>query len=179
MYVWNVLHAARWKYRTQKLRKKSPSSHHRTTLSGYIFATKACIDNRKRKRQYLLHMSSQYTELRPINGWNLLASLRHPCKFQWVSHLGSITAQHSSKRKGKERKSIYIAPILVHTHTLKALRHGSHSFTCKQHHTCLSFVSVHQMAPPQLRQQTSTCSFTTHLSTPKGWKAEFAWLVDL
>jgi len=29
-------------------RKKSPSRHHRTTLSGHIFATKACIDNRKK-----------------------------------------------------------------------------------------------------------------------------------
>ena len=29
-------------------RKKSPSRHHRTTMSGYIFATKACIDNRKK-----------------------------------------------------------------------------------------------------------------------------------
>jgi len=29
-------------------RKKSPSAHHRTTLSGYIFATKAHIDNRKK-----------------------------------------------------------------------------------------------------------------------------------
>jgi len=29
-------------------RKKSPSRHHRTTLSGYIFATKARIDNRKK-----------------------------------------------------------------------------------------------------------------------------------
>jgi len=29
-------------------RKKSPSGHHRTTLSGYIFATKARIDNRKK-----------------------------------------------------------------------------------------------------------------------------------
>jgi len=27
--------------------KKSPSGHHRTTLSGYIFAIKARIDNRK------------------------------------------------------------------------------------------------------------------------------------
>jgi len=27
--------------------QKSPSAHSRTTLSGYIFATKACIDNRK------------------------------------------------------------------------------------------------------------------------------------
>jgi len=44
MHVWNVLHAARWKCRTQK----SPSRHHRTTLSGHIFATKACIDNRKK-----------------------------------------------------------------------------------------------------------------------------------
>jgi len=37
MQVWNVLHAARWKYRMQKLAKKSSSGHHRTTLSGYIF----------------------------------------------------------------------------------------------------------------------------------------------
>ena len=29
-------------------RKKSPSRHHRTTLSGHIFATNACIDNRKK-----------------------------------------------------------------------------------------------------------------------------------
>jgi len=48
MQVWNVLHVARWKYRTQKWRKKSPSRYHPTTLSGYIFATKACIDNRKK-----------------------------------------------------------------------------------------------------------------------------------
>ena len=36
------------KYRTQKSVKNLPSGHHRTTLSGYIFATKARIDNRKR-----------------------------------------------------------------------------------------------------------------------------------
>jgi len=32
----------------QKLRKKSPSVHHRTTLLSYFFATKACIDNCKK-----------------------------------------------------------------------------------------------------------------------------------
>ena len=37
MQVWNVLHAAHWKCRTQKIAKKSPSAHHRTTLSDYIF----------------------------------------------------------------------------------------------------------------------------------------------
>ena len=31
----------------QKSCQKSPSEHHRTTLSGYIFAIKARIDNRK------------------------------------------------------------------------------------------------------------------------------------
>ena len=43
-----MLHAARCKCRTQKSHQESPSGHHLTTLSGYIFATKACIDNRKK-----------------------------------------------------------------------------------------------------------------------------------
>ena len=42
-----MLLAARCKYRTQKSRQKSPSGHHRTTSTGYIFETKARIDNRK------------------------------------------------------------------------------------------------------------------------------------
>ena len=59
------------KMQDQKSRQKSPSGHHRTTLSGYIFATKAHIDNRKKKlvkQQYLLYMSAQYGELRPTSG---------------------------------------------------------------------------------------------------------------
>jgi len=32
----------------QKITKNSPSGRHRTTLSGYIFAAKARIDNRKK-----------------------------------------------------------------------------------------------------------------------------------
>jgi len=39
---------ARWKCRTQKIAKNSPSGHYRTTLSGYTFAIKAHIDNRKK-----------------------------------------------------------------------------------------------------------------------------------
>jgi len=39
---------ARWKCRTQKIAKNSQSGHHRTAFSGYVFATKACIDNRKK-----------------------------------------------------------------------------------------------------------------------------------
>jgi len=98
MQVWNVLHAARWKRRTQKIATNSPSGHHRTTLSGYIFVTKARIDNRKKlfQPQYLFHMSLQYGELRHTSGWDLLASMGHPCKFQRISRLGSVTARHSS-----------------------------------------------------------------------------------
>jgi len=50
--------------------KKLPSAHHRTTLSGYIFAAEARIDNRKKpvKQQYLLQMSPQYGELWHTNG---------------------------------------------------------------------------------------------------------------
>ena len=75
---------------------KSPSGHHRTTLSGYIFATKTHIDNRKKivKQQYVLHMSSQYGERRPTSGCDRFGSLRHPCKFQLVSRLGSVTVRH-------------------------------------------------------------------------------------
>jgi len=96
MQVWNVLHAARWKCRMQKSRQKMPSGHHRTTLSGYIFATKPLIDNRKKhvKQQYLPHMSLQYGELRPTSGWDHFGSLGHPSYFQQLPRLGSVTARH-------------------------------------------------------------------------------------
>ena len=42
------------------------------------------------------------------------------------------------ERKGKEE---YLYSAFLHQGTYKALRHGSHSFTCKQHHSCLSFVA--------------------------------------
>jgi len=38
----------------------------------------------------------QCGELRPTNGWDPSGSLRHPCKFQRVSCLGSVNERHSS-----------------------------------------------------------------------------------
>ena len=66
MQVCNVLRAACWKCRPQKLPK---IPHLGTTLSGNIFATKARIDNRKKivKQQCLPHMLSQYGELQPTS----------------------------------------------------------------------------------------------------------------
>jgi len=48
---------------TQDAKKspKSPSGHHRTTLAGYIFATKVRIDNRKK------HLSSKMFSTCPHN----------------------------------------------------------------------------------------------------------------
>ena len=52
-------------------------------------------------------------------------------------------------------------------------------FYRQMHHACLSFVSVHQMAPPLTEVRDIQLQLTSHLSTPKGWKAELAWLGDL
>jgi len=92
MQVWNVLHAACWKYRAQKIAKNLPSACHCTTLSGYILTTKACIDNRKKivKQQYLLHMFSQYGEFRPANGWDLCRSLGTPANLNEFRVLASL-----------------------------------------------------------------------------------------
>jgi len=77
-----------------KIAKNSPSGHHSTNLSGYIFAIKARIDKQKKnllKQQYLPDMSLQYGERRPaaeivsivwgtpatFNGFRVLAALLH------------------------------------------------------------------------------------------------------
>jgi len=44
-------------------------------------------------QQYLLHEFSQYGERR--HGWDWFGSLRHPSKFQRLSHLGFVTAPMS------------------------------------------------------------------------------------
>jgi len=53
-------------------RKKSPFGHHRTTLSGYIFATKACIDRHSEKN--LLNNNTFCTCLRNMVNFGPLAA---------------------------------------------------------------------------------------------------------
>jgi len=90
-----MVHAARCNYRTQKLVKKSPSGHHHTTLSGYISATKARIDNRKKnllssnisstRFHNMLNFDPLVAEIGPVvwgtpanfNGFCVLAALLH------------------------------------------------------------------------------------------------------
>jgi len=87
---------------SQQFAKNSPSVHHRTNLSGSIFATKARIDNRKKCQTAMPPphvLTIWYGELRPTRGWDLLASLGHPNKFQRVSRPSSVTPRHSSSER--------------------------------------------------------------------------------
>jgi len=118
MQVWNVLHAARWKCRTKKIAKDSPSGHHRTTLSGHIFATKARNNNWKKlvKQQCLPHMSSQYGELWPTNGWDLLARFGHPANLNGFRVLAALL--HGTRVVGvrmEEGQSLH-ALTIYHRH---------------------------------------------------------------
>jgi len=85
-----------------KGRKKSPKIRPLRTIEQLCRALSSqlkhlsTIGKKIVKKQYLPHMSSQYGKLRPTSGWDLLASLGHPSKFQRVSRLGSVTARHCS-----------------------------------------------------------------------------------
>jgi len=87
----------------QKIAKKSPSVHHRTTLSGYIFTTKARIDSRKKvvKQQYLLQMSPQDGELHPTSSWDRSGSLGTPVNFNRFRVLAALL--HSTPVVGVSR----------------------------------------------------------------------------
>jgi len=76
--------------------------------------------------------------------------------------LKGIRSTDSNQEKERKRKVEYLYSAILVCHTHKALRHGSHSFTCKLHHACLSFVSVHQMAPPLSKLADIQLQLTTH-----------------
>jgi len=99
MQVWNVLHAARWKYGTQKIAKNSPSAHHRKICRAISSQLRHIIDNRKNLLTSSILPTCLYKRLRPTNGWDRSGSLGHPNFFQWVSRLGSVTARHSSSER--------------------------------------------------------------------------------
>jgi len=93
MHVWNVLHAARWKYRMQKITILAPS-HNFVRLylrcwGMYRQSEKTCSTPIPPPHVLIIWWTW------PPNGWDLLASLVHPCKFQRLSRLGSVTARHS------------------------------------------------------------------------------------
>jgi len=84
--------------------KNLPSAHHCTTLWGCIYATKVCIDNRRKKlvkQQYLLHMFSQYGEHRRRLVWVVCqfgALQQISTGFEcWLRHCTDVAQQRSTK----------------------------------------------------------------------------------
>jgi len=105
-------------FRTQKLRQKSPSAHHRTNLSGYIFATTACIDNRKKlvKWQYLLHRLCFHNMVKfsPITAeicWRVWGT---PANFKGIRVLASLLHQLRSTEDNQTLHDVWLFHELVH-----------------------------------------------------------------
>ena len=124
-----MLLAARCKYRTQKSRQKSPSGHHRITLSGYIFATKAHIDNRKKISSNvsytcphnMVNFGLLAAEIGPVvwgtpanfNGFRVLAALLHRATVQqWASAILCDVEQRAPPMFGRAAITLGIGPHL-------------------------------------------------------------------
>ena len=81
MQVWNVLHEARWKYRTQKVAK----NRHLGTIAQICWAIPSQLRHiptigKSVKQQYVLQMFSQHGEFRSISGWDQFGSLGAPLR---------------------------------------------------------------------------------------------------
>ena len=108
-----MLHVARWKYRTQKIAKNSPSGHHRTTFSGCIFATTAHIDNRKK----LLNSSVSPTCSHNMVNFGALAAEIGSRVWTTPANVNGfrILALLLQRRRSLEaNKSVWRSPELVH-----------------------------------------------------------------
>jgi len=76
--------------------KKLPKIGHLGTIAQLCRAISSqlrhiwTIGKRLVKQQYLLHMSTQYGELRPTNGWDQLAGLGHPSYFNGYRVLAAL-----------------------------------------------------------------------------------------
>jgi len=106
-----------------QIAKNSPSGHDRTTLSGYIFATKACIGNRKKN---LLNSNTSPTcsynmvNFGPLaaeiglglwyiaanfNGFRVLAALQHGTLVVGVSQTATLNKGRRLYSAGRPSRS--------------------------------------------------------------------------
>jgi len=85
----------------KKSRKKSPSGHHRTTLSGCIFATTARIDNRKKMLSSNISSTCLHNTVNfgPLAAEIVSLVWGTPANFNGFRVLACVTARHSSSRR--------------------------------------------------------------------------------
>ena len=140
----------------QKFTIWTPSVHHRTTLSGYIFATKACVHNRKElvKQQYLLYFCPHnMVNFSPLGaeivsgvvtvtgicnsvGGSVLFDVppRCQCRWRWrVQYAPCIAGQSSvpfpSPYASSQRTHQPLPPLLITTTRRDATRSSRRSVT--------------------------------------------------
>ena len=152
-------------------------------LLGLAFTLKTCKTYHNHAEDWLcrglrcLIWSARYLEPLLLLSFSVtrLIAIRRPLQAssirQWRGHgdlgrLGSSGGGGSCTAHCKVKyTSIYIALIVVTTSN--ALRHGSHSFTCKLHHACLYSPAAEHHRPLA----------GTHLPSHGGEKAESSWVV--
>ena len=95
--------------------------------------------------------------LRPTNGWDLLPSLGHPCKFQRVSRLSSVTARHSSSGRQPNCGVEQRAPPIFGRAAI-TLGIGPHSSSYY-----LGLLSVQRQPVTNTTSVTDTCGFNNSI----------------
>jgi len=85
-------------------RKKLAKNHHLGTIAQLCRAISSQLRHvstigKNVKQQYVLHVPQKYGQLWPTSGWDRFTSLGHPCKFQRLSRVGSVTARQSSSQR--------------------------------------------------------------------------------
>jgi len=164
-------------------------------LSGCIFATKACIDNQKKlvEQQYLLHMSSQYGELRHaipseicwgvwgtpanFNRFRILASLLHRRRSTEVNHalhdvwpfpgLVHCTFWGGSCPLTEFWQLQNSLPQVLRSPILAAILHGTRAVSVSQslwHGTRSGITELSQRAPPIFGRAAITLGIGPHSS---------------
>jgi len=96
--------------------KKSPSAHHRTTLSGYTIATKACIENQKKlvngtNSPTCSHSMLNFGPLTAEIGSGVWGT---PANFNGFRVLASLVQRRRSLEANQTLHDVWPSPGLVH-----------------------------------------------------------------
>ena len=163
-----------------KNRQNSLSGHHRTTLSGYVFATKAHIDIRKKvvKRQCIPTCPHNMVNFGPLAAEIVSLVWGTPANFKGVSRLGFVTAA-TSLTGGQPNFAWCLAVSLAGRPTLHtfsgALAPWQNFAKCKIHFASMSCLLLYwQGYCTALQQQACewVSSFLTahqHIQCHKWW----------
>ena len=142
-----------------KRTQKSPSGHHPTTLSGYIFATKACIDSGKN----LLSSSRPTSSTCPHNMVNFglqaaeIVSLvwGAPSNFNGFRVLASLLQRRRSTEANQTLHDVWPSPGLVRYIYIFGISCPLTEFCHVQNSLCVHLCTIAQVSPsPNLSVRT-------------------------